>query len=177
MANIVYIGTSLDGYIADRDGGLDWLQSVANPHGDDMGFTDFMSGIDALIMGRNTFETVCGFDCDWPYTKPVFVLSNTLTEIPEEYKDKAELISGSLQEVISTLNQRSFNHLYIDGGKTVQSFLQEDLIDELIVSTIPMLLGGGTPLFGDLPAHLSFELVSSKIYLDTIVQTHYRRSR
>ena len=84
MTNIVYIATSLDGYIADKEGGLDWLNCVPNPHQDDMGFVDFMNSIDALVMGRNTFETVCGFDMPWPYNKPVFVLSNTLKSIPEK---------------------------------------------------------------------------------------------
>lgn len=69
MKNIVYIATSLDGYIADRDGGLDWLHSIPNPDHSDFGWAEFMAGVDALVMGRTTFETVCGFDCDWPYNK------------------------------------------------------------------------------------------------------------
>ena len=77
MTNIVYIATSLDGYIADKDGGLDWLNSIPNPENVDLGFANFMERIDALVMGRATFETVCGFDVEWPYPKPVFVLSNT----------------------------------------------------------------------------------------------------
>ena len=83
MSNIVYIATSLDGYISDKDGGLEWLQMVPNPDNLDFGWADFMSRIDAIVMGRITFETVCGFDCDWPYSKPVFVLSNTLTSLPD----------------------------------------------------------------------------------------------
>ena len=122
MSNIVYIATSLDGYIADSDGGLDWLQTVPNPHQDDLGFNDFMAGIDALVMGRNTFDVVCGFGGEWPYPKPVFVLSSSLKEIPDEYRDKAELVSGSLDEVVASLHQKGFRNLYIDGGKTVQGF-------------------------------------------------------
>ena len=93
MANRVFIATSLDGFTSDRDGALDWLHSVPNPDNLDFGYAAFMEQIDAIVMGRKTFETVCGFDCDWPYTKPVFVLSRSLTSLPEGYEGKAELIS------------------------------------------------------------------------------------
>lgn len=125
MANIVYIATSLDGYIADKNGNLDWLHSIPNPEGNDFGFADFMDRVDALVMGRNTFETVCGFDCEWPYSKPVFVISNSLNTIPNNYKDKAFLVNGELRDILTELNSKGFNDLYIDGGKTVQSFMAE----------------------------------------------------
>lgn len=175
--NSVFIARSLDGYIADKNGGLDWLNSIPNPDNIDMGYGDFISQIDAIVMGRKTFETVCSFDCDWPYTKPVFVLSRTLTSIPKEYKDKAALIEGSLSGIVEQLNQKGFNRLYIDGGTTIQGFLKEDLIDELIITTIPTLLGGGIPLFSELPKALSFEHVDSQVYLNELVQDHYRRIR
>lgn len=82
MRNIVFIGTSLDGYIADKDGGLEFLQSVPNPENDQLGFPEIMDSIDALLMGRKTYETVLGFGGDWPYFKPVFVLSSTLSSQP-----------------------------------------------------------------------------------------------
>lgn len=88
MANIVFIATSLDGYIADKQGKLDWLQSVPNPDNIDTGFVLLMERIDGLVMGRNTLDVVLGFGCDWPYSKPVFVLSNTMTEVPQGYEDK-----------------------------------------------------------------------------------------
>lgn len=175
--NSVYIATSIDGYIADRRGGLDWLHAIPNPDMEDMAFTPFMESIDALVMGRVTFETVCSFDVDWPYTKPVFVLSNTLTEIPQSHYDKAFLIQGSLKEIIDEIHQKGYHHLYIDGGSTVQQFLKEDLIDELIITTIPILLGGGSTLFSSTPSELNFELVESHIYLGQLVQNHYRRKR
>ncbi len=123
----------------------------------DSDYADFLSGIDALVMGRTTFETVCGFDIDWPYQKPVFVLSSTLTEIPEKAKGKVELVKGDLSEVVEQIHQKGYSRLYIDGGKTIQSFLESDLIDELIVTVIPVLLGSGFPLFGSLPNRLIFE--------------------
>ena len=137
MSNIVFIATSLDGYIADKDGGLDRLQSIPNPENPDMGWVDFIERIDAVVMGRNTFDTVCSFDCDWSYSKPVFVLSNSMKSIPEAYEGKAEPIKGSLAGVIETIHQKGHKHLYIDGGVTVQSFLMEDLIDEMIITVIP----------------------------------------
>lgn len=177
MPNIVYIATSLDGYIADKNGGLDWLHSVPNPDNLDLGWADFLGEIDALVMGRNTFETVCGFDVDWPYPMPVFVLTNSMTSIPEAYRDKAEIVSGALSDVVESINAKGFSKLYIDGGKTIQGFLQDDLIDEMIITQIPILLGGGVPLFGELSNPLTFEHVSTQVHLDAMVQTHYRRKR
>jgi len=101
--NSVFIATSLDGYIADKNGGIDWLYSIPNPDNDDMGYLKFINGIDALIMGRTTFETVMGFDVPWPYSKPVFVLSNKLKEIPESHKDKAFLVKGTLREILDQI--------------------------------------------------------------------------
>jgi dihydrofolate reductase len=175
MPNIVYIGISLDGYIADINGKLDWLQSIPNPDNHDFGFADFMNRIDAIIMGRNTFDTVCDFEGEWPYNKPVFVLSNSLNSIPVKYSGKAELIKGDLSDIESKLYQKGYKRFYIDGGVTIQNFLEEDKIDEMIITTIPILLGGGTPLFGKLPKQKAFELVKSDVLLDAMVKSHYRR--
>ncbi|GMQ31660.1 dihydrofolate reductase family protein [Algoriphagus confluentis] len=175
--NKVFIATSLDGFIADREGGIDWLHSIPSPEHNDMGYSAFISGIDALVMGRTTFETVCGFDIPWPYTQPVFVLSNSLSSIPDSYSGKAELVRGSLQEILSEIHAKGYFQLYIDGGKTIQSFLKEDLIDELTLTTIPVLLGGGIPLFSELPRRLDFACVESKLYLDKVAQNRYIRMR
>ena len=177
MANIVFIATSIDGYIADKDGGLDWLHSVPNPDNVDMGFGPLMEQVDALVMGRNTLEMVLSFDVDWPYSKPVFVLSNTMTEVPEGYQDKVFLIDGELTQVVADLNKQGYHDLYIDGGITIQNFLKQDLIDQLTITTIPVLLGGGVKLFGDLESMQNYKLVESTVYLDTIVQSHYARVR
>lgn len=173
--NSVFIATSLDGYIADKNGGIDWLHAIPNPDGIDMGYGALMARIDALVMGRATFETVCGFDMDWPYQKPVFVLSNTLTEIPDQHKGKAFLVKGTLTEILEQIHQKGYYRLYIDGGATIQSFLKEDLIDDMVITLIPILLGGGTPLFSELPKALEFECTGTEVYLDKIVQNHYRR--
>lgn len=177
MSNIVFIATSLDGYIADKNGGLDWLQSVPNPEGNDMGFHDHMERVDALVMGRNTLEIVLSFDVDWPYSKPVFVLSNTMKDVPKGYEDKIFLVRGELNEVLASIHQQGFKTLYIDGGVTIQNFLKQDLIDEMNISTMPVLLGGGASLFGELVEPMNFELVKSEVLLNQVVQNTYQRKR
>ena len=175
--NKVFIATSIDGFIADKGGGVDWLYSIPNPDNIDMGYLEFMDGVDALVMGRKTFETVCGFDMDWPYTKPVFVLSNSMKFVPEGYEGKVELVKGSLSTIVEEIHERGFYNLYIDGGSTIQGFLREDMIDEMVITIIPFLLGGGIPLFSELPKRLDFECVESKIYLGQIEQSRFVRIR
>ncbi len=177
MANIVFVGVSLDGYIADRDDGLEWLHAIPNPEQLDFGWGAFMERIDAIIMGRVTFETVCSFDIDWPYRMPVFVLSKSLTSLPAEFDGKVTLVNGPLTDVLARVHADGHEDIYIDGGATVQSFLAEDLIDEMILTTIPILLGGGTRLFGELPTHQPFDLVHTETHLNQIVTTHYKRKR
>lgn len=173
--NFVYLGCSLDGYIAGPNGELDWLDSVPIPEGIDMGYGAFMDRIDALVMGRNSFETVLGFNVPWPYKKPVFVFSSSLKEVPSSHKDKAFLISGTPDQVVGELNGKGYNRLYIDGGQTVQGFMQRGLIDEMTLTKIPIVLGNGIPLWGELKEPQRFELVSSQVFADHIVQDTYRR--
>src|SRR3569833_1328601 len=135
MPNIVYIATSIDGYIAGKNGDIKWLTEYPNPEQSDYGFFDFMKGIDALIMGSNTFETVNGFDT-WMYNKPVFVISNTLTELTGRWAGKAELVKGGPENVIAQLSAKGINNIYVDGGRTIHSFMALDLIDKLVITTI-----------------------------------------
>lgn len=173
--NKIFIATSIDGYIADKNGGIDWLHSIPNPEGIDLGYARFFSQIDAVVLGRTTFETVCAFAIPWPYKKPVFVLSTSMNHMPEKYQGKAELIKGNLKDILETIHKKNCFNLYIDGGRTIQNFLKEDLIDEMTITIIPYLLGGGIPLFADLPKRLEFECVDSKIFLGKIVQSHFVR--
>ena len=92
-------------------------------------------------------------------------------------QDKAELVSGSLQTILAQLHDRGYLNLYIDGGRTIQEFFRQDLIDEMIISTLPILLGGGVPLFGELAQPLSFQYLTTDVYLDALVKSHYRRIR
>lgn len=105
------------------------------------------------------------------------MLSNTLTKVPEGYEEKVFLVNGELKEIVEQLNQKGLNNLYIDGGATIQGFLQQDLIDEMIITTIPVLLGGGAPLFGDLNTQQAFKLVKSETFAGAINQVHYQRNR
>lgn len=175
MKNKVFIATSLDGYIADENGDIEWLHSIPNSDNDDMGYGEFMSGIDALIMGRKTFEIVCGFDIDWPYDKPVFVLSNTLKEVPEDLINKVEIVNGDLKSILEKIHSLGYKNLYIDGGTAIRSFLKEDLIDEMTITQIPILLGSGISLFDGLNVKLEFECFATRRFLDRIVQSKFRR--
>jgi len=175
--NKVFIATSMDGFIADKNGGIEWLDSIPEINEVDSGYASFSAGIDAMVMGRATFETVCGFDIEWPYQKPVFIASNSLTKVPEQYKGKAFVLHGTISEILFKIHQKGYHSLYIDGGRLIQSFLKEDVIDEMIITIIPILLGDGHPLFGDLQAPLMFECKKTTLYVDAIVQNHYVRKR
>ena len=158
----VFIATSLDGYIARSDGNIDWLMSGENPENDDFGYGEFIASINAIIMGRATFEKILSFP-DWPYGNiPVFVLSSTRRSVPVGLEGKASFTELGPIQLLSTLASQGYNRLYIDGCKTIHSFLREDALDELIISTIPVFIGGGIRLFGHLEKDLSFALVSSK---------------
>jgi len=176
MSNYVFVATSLDGFIADEDGGIDWLIEVSNPDKTDYGYADLMKNTDALVMGRSTFEKVLTFG-EWFYTKPVFVLSNSLTEIPEKLAGKVKIIKGDILDVVKNLNSQGYKNLYIDGSKLIQGFLKEDLIDELIINKIPILLGKGIPLFGDIDQKLKFKHTKTEVFNDSLVMSRYLRDR
>jgi dihydrofolate reductase len=177
MSNIVYIATSLDGCIAGPDGELDWLDYVPVPEGNDLGFSEFITSVDAVIMGRVTFETVVGFGMGWTYPIPGLILSSTMKSAPKEFASHVTFASGTPKEIAGIAKKMGYSNLYIDGGKTIQRFLNANLIDEMIISEIPILLGGGQRLFGDLDKRLDFELVGTKVMLNQILKKHYRRKR
>jgi dihydrofolate reductase len=173
MGNFVYIATSLDGYIARKDGSLDWLVNIDNPEKSDYGFSKFITQIDAVVIGRGTYEVVAGFR-PWPYNKPVFVLSTTLK--PEYIESiNVEIFSKDPSELVSYLNSKGLNNLYIDGGKTIQGFLSQNLIDNLIISKIPVLLGSGIPLFGEIDNDISFTHINTTVFKNGIVKSHYKK--
>lgn len=175
--NIVFIAKSLDGFIAGKNNELDWLEMISNPEHNDLGFDSLMNEIDAIVMGKTTFETVLDFGGEWPYKKHIFVLSNSLKTVPENLQEKVTLLKGTVQEILKTIHVKGFYNLYIDGGKTVQNFLKEDLIDELRMTTIPILLGEGISLFDTLPKLLEFSHVKTEVFLGQLVQSSYGRKR
>ena len=174
--NYVYIATSLDGFIADRDGGLDWLTGLPNPEGGDFGFAEFLADVDAIVMGRKTFETVLALGV-WPYDKPVFVLSTTLGSVPPDLAGKAEVVTGDPRGLVAALRERGYENLYVDGGRTIQGFLEADLIDEIIITTVPILLGDGVPLFGRIGRTLTFTHVSTETLSPELAKSRYVRDR
>ena len=175
-SNKVFIATSLDGFISDKNGGIDWLDTFPEINKIDTGYNAFTSELDALVMGRATFEKVLSFGIDWPYKMPVFVLTNSLTQVSAEYQGKVFLLKGSVEEVLQQIHEKGYHKLYIDGGSVIQDFLRSDKIDEMIVTIIPVLLGGGIPLFGSLPKPMVFECTETKHFLGKVVQNHYKRS-
>lgn len=173
---IVFIAQSLDGYIAGPNGEIDWLDIIPNPDGDDMGYFALMAEVDALLMGRKTYDFVAGYDGPWPYDIPVYVLSSTLKEIPERLKEKAFLLDAhDPLTAVSEIRAAGHSGIYVDGGRLIQSLLVEDVIDELRITTLPILLGAGAPLFGALDRRLEWRLTQSSVYLGQLVQSHYVR--
>jgi dihydrofolate reductase len=174
MSNIIYTAVSLDGYIAKKDGSIDWLMETRNAGGSDLGFRKFIENIDTIVMGRNTFELVMTFE-SWFYTKPFFVLSSTLKSISEKLAGNAEFLNYDQPTVVKKHNSRNYYNLYIDGGKTMREFLKLNLIDDMIITQIPILPGEGIPLFGFLSKEQKFKLKKSEVLLNTLVKNHYMK--
>ena len=171
----VYIGTSLDGFIARTDGNIDWLMKFADADAIEA-YNEFIADIDVMVIGRGTFETVLGFP-SWPYNKPVVVLSRSVKEVPASLSGKATISSLKHADLLQHLSDRGFKAAYIDGGKVIQSFLAADLVDSLIVATIPVLIGSGIPLFGTLDTDINFEHVRTSTYPNGLVRSYYKRKR
>jgi dihydrofolate reductase len=171
----VFIATSLDGFLARPDGDIDWLEKANGsvPPGEDCGYAEFMSSVDAIVMGRNTFEKVLSFP-DWPYADtPVWVVSRTLTQLAAHLPASVRLIAQTPREVVAQARELGYTRLYIDGGRLIQSFLREGLITDLTITTIPVLIGQGRALFGEADADIPLKLVSSHAYPFGFVQSVY----
>ena len=169
----VYIGASLDGFIARRDGSFDWLSKYADRDAVEA-YKEFVAAIDVMVIGRGTFETVMGFP-KWPYDRPVVVLSRSLTEIPPELEEKVSISDRMPKELLKELTEVGYGSAYVDGGKVIQSFLADDLIDELIVARVPVLIGDGIPLFGYLGDDLEFEHQRTASFPNGLVRSYYKR--
>lgn len=170
MKASVFIATSLDGFIARRDGALDWLPAGGGePHG----YEEFIATVDAIVIGRKTFETVLAFEA-WPYeTKPVVVLSSTPSALTAPAGAVCEFMTGSPIEIVERLSGRGLTHLYVDGGITIQRFLDAGLIQRIIITRIPVLLGDGIPLFGRLRQDIRLKHVTTRVFPSGMVQSEY----
>jgi dihydrofolate reductase len=175
MKKSVFIATSLDGFIARQNGDLDWLMAVESPEpNEDYGFAEFLSSVTCLVMGRRTFEKVISFP-EWAYRDTrVVVMSRSLTKLPKGTKDSVELFSGTPRMLAEKLEQAGETHLYIDGGLLIQSFIRAKLIDEIILTRIPILIGEGLPLFGPLNADILLDHINTRTFANGLVQSTYR---
>ncbi len=169
----VFIATSIDGYIARKNGDIDWLTKFNPPTDEsedkDCGFSKFFSGIDVLVMGRNTYEVVSHFD-PWPYEgKRVVVISSTLQSVCKQ----AELYKGDIKHLVEKLHADGFKHIYVDGGATISQFLNMGLVDQLIISIIPIVLGSGIQLFSNINDDKWCRLVTTQAFSNGLVQLRY----
>ena len=169
----VFIATSLDGFIAREDGSLDWLMG-ATSSSDDHGYGAFMASVDTLVMGRGTFDKVLTFG-EWPYpNKRVVVLSETLKALPAGLGEGIELHPGPIPALLEHLTATGAKSLYLDGGKLIQGFLREGRVDELTITRIPVLLGRGIALFGELARDVLLQHLRTTSFESGFVQSTYR---
>ena len=170
----VYIATSLDGFIARENGDLDWLPGSDGEEGnEDLGYQDFMDSVDVLVMGRKTYEKVLSIG-KWPYReKHVVVLSSTLTQVPNELAATVEIRSGTPAKIVRELEISGAKHIYVDGGTTIHSFLRAGLIQEIIITKVPVLVGSGISLFGNLDKDIRLGHIETNSYESGLVQSRY----
>ena len=170
MTVSVFIGTSVDGFIARPNGDLDFLPpDGGEPHG----YNEFIAGVDAIVIGRNTFETVLTLG-PWPYgDKRVVILSSRPIDLSAARGGVVEQMAGTPAEIISRLAASGANHAYIDGGITIQRFLRAGLIQRLIITRVPVLIGDGIPLFGSLPHDIRLRHIMTKHYPSGLVSSEY----
>ena len=171
MTISVFIGTSVDGFIARPNGGLDFLpEGGGEPHG----YNEFIGGIDAIVIGRKTFETVLGFR-EWPYGKKrVVALSSRPLELSAARGAVVEQMSGDPAEIVAKLSGSGARDLYIDGGITIQRFLRAGLIQRLIITRVPVLIGEGISLFGSLSGDVRLLHIATQQYPSGLVKTEYQ---
>ena len=168
----VYIATSADGFIARKNGDIDWLPPGSDGN-EDYGYADFISTIDHIVMGRNSFEKVITFG-GWPYDKKVIVLTSRDLTLPPSLADKVEPLHLSPRELIQEMDIRGAKGIYLDGGVTIQRFLREGLVDEMTITTIPVLIGEGLPLFSATGKDIKLELINSTAFRNGFVQNKYK---
>jgi dihydrofolate reductase len=182
MKSSVFIATSMDGFIAKNDGSVDWLHTAGNPEADlgdqaDMGFSDFMATVDCMIMGRKCMEMISSMNLtpeQWPYGDTrIITLSNTLKEAPANVKDKIEMYSGELNDLVASLENDGFKHAYIDGGATIQAFINLGLINEMTITRAPVLLGEGIPLFGKINRDIKLEQTQALAFANDFIQEKF----
>lgn len=171
----VFIATSLDGFIARPDGDIDWLLQRDDPD-EDHGYADFIADKDLVVMGRGTYEKVLTLG-PWAYDRPVLVLSKQLADaaVPQALEGKVRFSDDMPCALMQALAAQGVQRIYVDGGQLVQSFLRDGLVADMVISTVPVLLGSGRRLFGALSGDIDWTLVSSRSFPSGLVQSCYRR--
>lgn len=181
----VFIATSVDGYIATKQGGIEWLETAGDKSVDlgeraDMGFNNFIHSVDCMVMGRGCMDTIASFnltDEQWPYGElPIYVLTKSKTEVPESLIGRVTLFAGEIDELMDLLNEKGLKHVYVDGGALITSFLNEQLINNMIITQAPILLGSGIPLFGYIKQPLTLSHVKAEVFANGFVQNKYQVS-
>lgn len=169
MRASVFVGTSVDGFMARLNGDVDFLPAGGGePHG----YNEFIATVDTIAIGRKTFETVLGMD-EWPYgDKRVVVLSSSKLDLSKA-RGAVEQMSGSPEEIVSKLAASGTKHAYIDGGVTVQRFLRAGLIQRMTITRVPVLIGEGTPLFGPLTRDIRLKHIKTQHYPSGLVKSEY----
>ncbi|MNK59557.1 Dihydrofolate reductase [compost metagenome] len=168
----VFIAVSLDGYIARRDGGIDWLHSVDMP-GEDYGYQAFFDSVDVVLLGRKSYDVVLGFP-EWYYGDKRCVV---LTHRPAESLHGEEFYSGDVAALVQQLGESGVRRIYVDGGEVIQQFLKAGLIDDLTISVIPILLGDGIRLFAGGEPELPLFLEGSQSWASGLTQLRYRAEK
>ena len=185
----VFIAPSVDGYIATQDGSVAWLESLGTSLSEEdkaselmehfnSTFATYIDSVDCMILGRKLMEVLSSFDLtpeQWPYTGTrLIVLSNTLKEAPYNLKDRVEMYSGSISDLVTKLEDEGHKYVYIDGGTTITSFLELELIDEMTLTLAPTLLGSGTPLFGKLSKQVLLEDAQATAFPNNFIELKYK---
>src|SRR5258707_6127154 len=167
----VFIGTSLDGFIARPNGDLDFLPpGGGEPHG----YDEFIASVDVIVIGRKTFDTVLTL-VPWPYgDKPVVVLSSRPVDLSAAHGGVVAQMDGPPAQIVSQLAASGGHHLYVDGGITIQGLLRAGLIQRLIITRVPVLIGDGVPLFGSLPRDIQLRHISTQQYGGGLVKSEYQ---
>ena len=164
-----FLGVSLDGFIARVNGDIDWL-----PHdtGEDFGYDAFIATVDAIVLGRKSYEKVLTFD-RWYYgtLRTIVLSSRPLAPAPEGAR--VERMAGEPSEIVAALEAQGLRHLYVDGGVTVQRFIRAGLLDRLTLTWVPVLIGTGTPLFGPTGRDIALTHVETRSFPSGLVQAVY----
>ena len=170
---ILYIATSLDGYIASPDDNLDFL-SVVEQEGEDYGYAQFIESVDTVIVGRKTYDKVLSMGFDFPHSdKESYIITRT----PKPATGKIEFYTGDLKNLILKLKKQEGKNIFVDGGaEVVNLLLKDNLIDEFCISIIPVLLGDGIRLFQDNRPELPLKFVRSESFNSGLVQVWYQKA-